>query len=201
MQYRIDVYNDIIACFDMTESIPNAKVISADNLTYALLSNVNLNSGLLPHNILFWRQCGSAEEYGLWEPPRIRKIAITIKALEAPRRFTIPVPGLVFICRRNSPPYVYAAKRRPEKLTDKLYKAPFFNVYGDGRTCAGNNTYPDNILEIPDYFFMTFFSLERFQSGSKSHPDSLIALYEEIENKKKYPLEDLVEWGPIERIL
>jgi hypothetical protein len=42
---------------------------------------------------------------------------------------------------------------------------------------------------------MCFFSLAVFNKPSKSHPDSLYALWKELNGKKEYPLDDLVPMG------
>lgn len=46
------------------------------------------------------------------------------------------VPGLVYAVTCNSTLSVYAYKGKEPK--NKLYKAPFFNIYDDGKVCLGN---------------------------------------------------------------
>jgi hypothetical protein len=112
------------------------------------------------------------------------------------------MPGFIFICRPRQAPCIYAAKRRPESPKDEVYHAPLFNVFGDGRTCAGSHRYPEKIEEIPQSFFSSFFSIDGATHGrSKKHPDSLYALWEELDGKKRYPLGDLVPWGRVEDVM
>jgi hypothetical protein len=41
----------------------------------------------------------------------------------------------------------------------------------------------------------------QFGNRSKSHPDSLLTLWEELDGKKKYPLKDLVPLGKLEDLM
>ena len=97
---------------------------------------------------------------------------------------------------------MFAAKSRPQGPGTIIYHAPLFNIFGDGRSCPGTNKYPDNVAEIPESFFLSFFTIEaQFGNRSKSHPDSLLSLWEELDGKKKYPLTDLVPIGKLEDLM
>jgi hypothetical protein len=112
------------------------------------------------------------------------------------------MPGLIFVCTPGRPPKVYATKRRPLSANSVIYHAPLFNVFKDGTTCPGTNKYPGDIGEIPESFFLSFFSIAGDYAGrSKSHPDSLIKLWEELDGKKRYPTRDLVPFGKLTDIM
>ncbi len=90
-------------------------------------------------------------------------------------------------------PWVYAAKSRPTGAEQQLYRAPAFNVFGDGRVCPGSHAFPEEVGLIPDSFFESYFSMTGdTRERSKKHPDNLHALWEELDGKRKYPLGDLV---------
>jgi hypothetical protein len=119
-----------------------------------------------------------------------------------PRRFNIPLPGLIFLCSPGKPPYVYAAKKLPAGPKEKVYKAPLCNVYDDGRTCPGNHKYPNNVAEIPNNFFISFFSeAANLQGRSKKHPKNIAKLWEELDGQEAYPLGDLEEHGQVEDLM
>jgi hypothetical protein len=171
--------------------------VSAEDIASSLLSVAQTFTGFLPENTLFYIRKGTETEFAIYREPRVQKIAIVTKPLEPPERFTIPLPGLVFICSAGRPPKVFAVKKRPTGMDSEVFNAMFPNTYHDGRTCAGNNKYPENVAEIPDNFFMSFFSLAHFNKASISHPDSLIALYKELEGKTEYPLTDMIRFGTL----
>ncbi|ABM39578.1 PRTRC system protein B [Polaromonas naphthalenivorans] len=70
----------------------------------------------------------------------------------------LPTPGLVWLVMQGAL-YVYAYKGsgRPDKET-KLYQAPFFNVWSQGKVCTGNAAMPvgDNAA-IPHMWVDAFF--------------------------------------------
>ena len=86
-----------------------------------------------------------------------------------------------------------AALERPTKPEQQLYRAPAFNVFRDGRVCPGSHRFPEDVGLIPESFFQSFFSLTGdTRERSKRHPDNLQALWEELDGKADYPVEDLV---------
>lgn len=56
--------------------------------------------------------------------------------------------------------------------------------------------------QIPLSFFTSFFTpTADYGNRSKKHPDSLMALWRELNGKKRYPLSDLVLLGKIKDIM
>lgn len=86
----------------------------------------------------------------------------------------LPTPGLVWMVMQGAL-YVYAykgkGKGRPEKES-KLYQAPFFNVWSQGKVCTGNAAMPvgDNVA-IPqmwvDAFFQSNFTHPNFKEKDR----------------------------------
>ena len=82
---------------------------------------------------------------------------------------------------------------RPTDPEEQLFRAPAFNVFSDGRACPWSHTFPEEVGLIPESFFQSFFSLTGdTRERSKKHPDNLQVLWEELDGKTEYPLEDLV---------
>jgi len=161
-----------------------------------------MRSGILPEGALFWGQAKEGVQVALWRPPKVWPVALQTEAFKPPRRFKLPMPGLIFVCSPGRPPRVYAARKRPENIKDAVYHAPLFNVFRNGTTCPGTHKYPMNISEIPDSFFASFFSPTADVAGrSKKHPANLLPLWEEIDGKERYPLKDLVLFGTMEDIM
>lgn len=202
LRARLDFYQNATVLYFVEDSTIHTKMVSAQEVTMALLSRVQLGSGLLPPNTLWWRQTRQGVEYGLWRRPQVWRVAVVVDPFEPPRRFKVPMPGLIFICSAGKPPRVFAARRRPESPQEAIYHAPLFNLFGDGQTCAGTHNFPDKVGDIPESFFRSFFSIEaQFRRRSLRHPDSLLALWEELNGKKRYPMRDLVEYGALEDVM
>lgn len=202
LQVRLDFYSSAVMLYSVEKGVITTKMVSARDVAMAMLRNVNLKSGLLPEGTLWWAQGRNGVEVALWRKPQVWKVALQMKALAPPRRFSLPMPGLLFVCSAGRPPAVYATKRRPSGPGAAIYHAPLFNIYQDGRSCPGTHKYPDTVDEIPESFFMAFFTMEaENRNRSVSHPDSLFALWEKLDGKKKYPMDDLVPMGKLEDVM
>ena len=199
---RLDFYQDSIILYLIENNVIHTKMVSARDVTMALLREVPMTSGLLPQGTLWWAQRRGGPEVALWRSPRVWKVALQVEAFKPPRRFKLPMPGLIFICHPGRPPRICAAKKRPTSPRDAIYHAPLFNVFRDGGVCAGTHKFPPNIEEIPESFFTSFFTVEAdYGNRSKKYPGDLLKLWEELDGKRKYPLNDLVPAGRIEDIL
>ena len=168
----------------------------------AMLAENSFNSGLLPKDALWWKQTKDGVHVALWRPPQIWPVALQEEPFVPARRFRTCrcLADLCLLCRK--PPYIYAAKRRPQSIRDFIYKAPLYNVYEAGNSCTGTHRYPQDINQVPESFFTAFFT-KAAVSGNRSqkYPDDLLKLWEEIDSKRKYPMDDLVRIGTIGDLL
>lgn len=96
-----------------------------------------------------------------WSPPQRRSLFFK-KSSHIPETFdgraVCPCPGLVFMANEREM-YVYAFKGTdaPSRQT-KLYQAPFFNVWSQGKVCVGNADVPkDDRREDPEAWERMFF--------------------------------------------
>jgi len=202
LQVRLDFYGESIVLYSTFKGVIETKVVSARDLTMALLSEVSLSSGLLPKATLWWKQGKSGAEVALWRSPRVWPVAIQLEAFKPPRRFKVPMPGLIFICSSARPPRIYAAKKRPNTINQVIYHAPLFNLFNDGSSCPGTHKFPVNVEEIPESFFTSFFTREAVYRGrSQKYPENLLQLWEELDGASKYPNEDLMPIGKVADIL
>jgi len=202
LKARLDFYQDSVILYLVDRGVITTRMVSARDVALALLREVPLRSGLLPEGALWWGQGKEGVEVALWRPPKVWPVALVTEPMKPPRRFRLPMPGLIFVCSPGRPPRVYAAKRRPKSPADTIYHAPLFNVFQDGRTCPGTHKFPTEVGEIPESFFTSFFSMEAdYRGRSKKYPDDLLKLWEELDGKGRYPLGDLVPFGKIEDIM
>lgn len=202
LKVRLDFYEETVVMHLIEKGVISTKIVSARDIALALLEEVPLSSGLLPEGALWWRHGKEGPQVALWQPPRVCRVSLQLEPSKSPRRFKLPMPGLIFIASPGKPPRVYAAKKRPRTAKDTIYHAPLFNLFHDGRTCPGSHRFPDDIAEIPQSFFASFFTAEAdYRGRSKKYPNDLLRLWEELDGKKRYPLGDLVPLGKVEDIM
>ena len=202
---RLDFYNECIVMQDFEDkgSGGGFRMVSAFDVARAMASELSFDSGLLPSNTLWWANTKSGPMAAIWVPPGMRRLTLQIDALKT-KRYDVPMPGLIFLCRSGTAPRIYAAMQRPSGLKDKVFKAPLANVYNDGKTCPGSHQYSANIAEIPDDFFKSFFSRGAdLNDRSKKYPADIIQMWKYLdkEQKKDYPESDLVYHATIQDVM
>lgn len=198
LRLRLDFHYQAVVMTSFRSDMAEKKIVSALDISHALASELSFGTGLLPRRTLWWKNTRSGPVYALYEEPRVRKVAVQEEANKPPRRLTIPLPGLVFLCRPGTPPWVYAVKKVPTKETDIVYKSPLLNILQDGRSCPGNNKYPTRAEEIIESFFISFFSLTADKvNRSLQFPRDILHLWEFLDKKKTFPNADLVKHGTV----
>lgn len=193
LHVRIDFHRQLTTITFFSDGKVTTRVVDAMDIVRALSAENTFSSGLLPPGTLWWSVTRAGPAVALYEEPAVRKLALQYDLKEPPKRFTIPLPGLLFLCSPGQPPYVYAVRSRPTKPTDIIYHAPFCNISNNGASCGGTNNYPDRVTEIPRSFFASFFTATHQLSGrSKKYPKNIVSLWTELDGQKEYPLDDLV---------
>ncbi|MBU2009494.1 MAG: prokaryotic E2 ligase family D protein [Chloroflexi bacterium] len=197
--YRLDIFGESILLHRFQDGETTTRPVSAVDVARAFSSELRLASGVLPEGALWWGMGPEGAEVALWRPPRVWKVALVLEAFKPPRRFELPMPGLIFVCSLGRPPRVYAAKKRPASPGTPLCHAPLYNVFQDGRTCAGTHKYPNRVEEAPESFMVSFFTRDAHHRGrSRKYPEDLLALWEELDGKRSYPIRDLVPCGIVQ---
>ncbi|MDP3062706.1 MAG: hypothetical protein Q8O40_05795 [Chloroflexota bacterium] len=181
--------------------VATTRMVSAMDVAHALARELSIASDLLPEGALWWVNTADGPVTAIWQPPRVWKVALQVEAMGKPQRYRLPMPGLIFLCRPGLPPWVFAAKTRPSSEQEPVYKAPLFNVFNDGRVCAGTHKFPMQVAEIPDSFFRSYFSpTGDYNDRSKKFPKDLRKLWKGLSGVKEYPLDDLVPHGTLKDI-
>ena len=193
LKVQMEVYNETILLRGFENDSAWVRTVSADEIAGVFTQHLGFSSGLLPDQALWWNQGETGHSVALWRPPQVWPVALQREAFKPPVRLRLPMPGLVFVCSPGRAPWVYAALSRPTDPEQQLFRAPAFNVFGDGRVCPGSHRFPEEVGLIPESFFRSFFSLTGdTRNRSKKHPDNLQALWEELDGTTAYPAEDLV---------
>ena len=193
LKLQLEVYGETILLRGFENDSAWVRTVSADEIAGVFTQHLGFSSGLLPQEALWWNQGETGQVVALWRPPQVWPVALQREASKPPARLRLPMPGLVFVCSPGRAPWVYAAAGRPADPEQRLFRAPAFNVIGDGRVCPGSHRFPEEVGLIPEGFFQSFFSLTGdSRNRSKKHPENLIALWEELDGQTEYPTEDLV---------
>jgi len=193
LQARIDIFSETVVLRLYEKGVGTIKPVAAVDVAQAFLSEIPLHSGVLPDGALWFSSTREGREVALWLPPRVWSVAVQLEAFKSPRRLKVPMPGLVFVCQPSRAPRVFAAKQRPTGPGSQLYHAPLFNVFHNGGTCAGTQRYSPDVGQHPWEFMTSFFTHAADVAGrSRSHPQDLLALWDELDGKRRYPLSDLM---------
>ena len=117
--------------------------------------------GFFPKNILYFGE-DNFKPFIIWHLPKAKRNLSFKKSLEI-KNGMYNLPALVFKLK-NDTLSVFAIKDDNLKDDTILYKAPFHNVYEDGRICMGNAIIKKNnelnviVKNYEDAFFMSEFS-------------------------------------------
>ena len=202
LQLRLDFFGQAVQMTSFEDQIVTTKVVSAMDVAHALARELDVSSGLLPVDALWWVNTPDGAVVAIWREPQVTRVALQEQFGTPPERFTIPLPGLIFLCKPGQPPWVYAAKKRPTSASEKVYAAPVYNVFKNGRSCPGTHKYPMEVQDQPDSFLRSFFAATGdYDNRSKKHPKSIKALWKWLDGEKSYPLADLREFGTVQTLM
>jgi PRTRC genetic system protein B len=187
---RLDLYEQAVILTRFQEGGTASYPISLSDLA-AVLADVPVSSGLLPANTLFWQRREGEAYLGVYVPGRRWDVLV------GGRQLTIPLPPLVFT-GRGSRYAVYALKERPQDGHCRLYHAPCPNVHLHGAICQGSAPFPtcapETIVPALHLFLEgSGFNGDLAQGKCRSHPKNVLALWEEVAGKKRFPLAELVD--------
>jgi len=201
LQARLDFHNQ--ACvLTVYDEINETRVVSALDVAQALAKELAFTSPLLPPHTLWWANTDSGPATALYEAPRIRKVALQTDAMKPPQRYTIPLPGLIFIVVPGKAPWVYAVEKYPQSVTDPVFAAPLCNVFAAGNTCPGNQKYSNDPAQIVETFFLSFFTrAANLDKRSKKFPQDVSKLWKFLDGKKEFPLNDMIRQGTVKDLM
>ncbi len=202
LRCRLDFHHQAVVMTLFEGESVETRLVSAMDVSQSLARDLSFGTGLLPPGTIWWLNTKGGPVFALYVEPKVRKLALQEDVGTPPRRFTVPLPGFIFLCSPGRPPWVYAVKKKPTKLTDVVYKAPLCNIFEDGRTCPGNHKYPTRVADIVQSFFLSFFTATAdLHNRSQAFPKNIVGLWEYLDKKKRFPLQDLVKHGTVEDLM
>jgi hypothetical protein len=175
--------------------VVRTRLVSARDVAHALARELDLTTGLLPRDALWWARTSSGTRVALWREPAVWAVRLRERPAAPPRRLRLPLPGLVFVCLPGGQaPYVFAAAHRPRSLDERLAACPCFNVFPSGRVCTGSHRFPTDPERVPDAFFESYFSVtaDTARGKSRRYPDDVGRLWAELDGRGAFPVDDLV---------
>jgi PRTRC genetic system protein B len=191
---RLDLFSETIAYTRFEDGRPTTcHEVDPDDLATAF-TGLALNTGLLPANCLFYGRLGGQERIGVFLEPAVRTLLLDDAA--SVKSISIPCPPLILVGHGVNYA-LYAVKQRPG-ADDRLYRAPFPNVYANGALCAGTATFPPcsagTMRQAIHALFESRFNDHLLSEKSQRHPENVLDLWRELAEKRrrKYPLADLV---------
>jgi hypothetical protein len=195
LRLRLDFHEESVALHDYARGVVRTRLVSALEVAHALARELDLTTGLLPRETLWWAKTASGTRVAIWREPRVWTVRLRERFDAPPRRLRLPMPGLVFVCLpARQPPWVFAAPSRPRTLEDQLYRCPTYNVFATGRVCTGSHAFPADPARVPEAFFESYFSAtgDTARERSQRYPDDIGRLWAELHGQRAYPLDDLV---------
>ncbi|MCW5882143.1 MAG: hypothetical protein KIS91_14525 [Anaerolineae bacterium] len=194
LHLRLDFHAESVVLHDHGEGVARTRLVSALDIAHVLARELDLTTGILPPDTLWWTKTALGVHVAVWREARVWTVRLREQYDARPRRLRLPMPGLVFVCLpARQPPYVFAAKARPRSPDDRLYHCPTYNVFATGRICTGSEVFPADPSRVPDAFFRSHFSPHAGQGKSQRYPDDIGRLWAELHRQPAYPLDDLVE--------
>jgi hypothetical protein len=195
LRLRLDFHQESLVLHDYAAGVVRTRLVAALDVAHTLARELDLTTGLLPPDALWWARTAAGTRVAVWREPAVWAIRLRERPDAPPRRLRLPMPGLVFVCLpAGQAPYVFAAARRPRALGDALAACPSFNVFPTGRVCTGSHRFPIDPERIPGAFFESHFSVtaDTARGKSRTHPDDVGRLWEELDGRSDFPADELV---------
>lgn len=147
----------------------------------------------LPNGVL---RCGRNSR-GVWlvyvAPPQIMHISTDQNEV-----LSIPIPMSLFVGWGHRY-YLFALPGKVFDVNDRVYRAPYPNVYDNGRICWGSHKVPVvtplNIRQTWQFFFATTFNAHIASGKTRRHSENALDLLRELSaaRKKSFPARELVQ--------
>ena len=194
LRLRLDFHEESIVLHEYAGPATRTRLVSALDVAHALARELDLTTGLLPPDALWWAKTAGGVRLAVWRAPRVWAVRLRERYDAKSRRLRLPMPGLVFVCTPGrQAPYVVAARERPRATGAQLYHCPTYNVFPSGQVCTGSHVFPADPAKVPEAFFASYFSAGGTGAGkSRRHPDDVGRLWAELDGQRAFPLDDLV---------
>ena len=168
-------------------------------------TNVEVSSGLLPANTLFWKQRANQAVLGIYVPARRWQVQCETANSSENQSYHLPMPPFVFV-GSGTVYQIFAVKKRPKvnseqrrrNIPTRLYHAPCPNVHSNGSICQGNTSFPicspQTVHQALQLFMeSSLFNADLASGKCQSYPDDVRELWKELDGRKRFPVRELVQ--------
>ena len=200
LRARVELYEDrvLLHTYEGAE-LARTRLVHPEDLAAAFAGWRTVDTGLLGPDTLFVATVGRATCTAVWVPPRVWATAIMRGGLVT-HRLRLPMPGAIALTSSDRRFALFAARERPEPgrrgLGVELFRFPAFNLHTNHTVCTGSHPFTGDPWRLAEEFFASYFATEITGRGcSRRHPHDLLALWEELDGRADYPLDDLVPAG------
>jgi hypothetical protein len=201
---RLDFYSSAVLMSRWDEDGRSSTYPVSVHDVVSACTRVEVSSGLLPANTLFWKQRANQAEIGIYVPARRWKVQCETANDSENQSYHLPMPPFVFI-GSGTAYQIFAVKKRPKvgvgqgykNRQTRLYHAPCPNVNPSGSICQGNTPFPicspETIHRALDLFMEgSLFNGDLVTNKCQSHPDDVRFLWAKLDGRKRFPLGELV---------
>lgn len=200
LRARVDLYEDRVLLHTYEAAgLAQTRLVHPEDLAAAFAGWRTVDTGLLGPDTLFVATVGRATCTAVWVPPRVWEAAI-MRGGQVTHRLRLPMPGAIALSSSDRRFALFAAKERPGPgrggLAVELFRFPAFNLHTNHTICTGSHPFSGDPWRLAEEFFASYFATEITGRGcSRRHPHDLLALWEELDGRADYPLDDLVPAG------
>lgn len=174
------------------DDVIHSKLVSLKDAKIAFDQHGGEDSGWLPEGVVRTGRNVRGDWVVYAAPPQV--IDILTDQCE---KLTIPLPMSLFLGwgRRY---YLWSLQGRKFDSSMQVFKAPYPNIYENGRICWGSHrppkVTPTNIQNTWQLFFSTVFNNHIASSKTKSHSENALDLLCKLSQSKKktFPRDELV---------
>jgi hypothetical protein len=192
LQVRLDIYDDVIVLKKFAHGEVVGQHIVNPTEVAAALAGLDLSSGLLPRDVLFWSKRGGEDRLAIYIPSNVWLVTVRGETLA----WRVPLPGLILI-GHGYDYSLWAVTERPTDTDTPLYMAPCPNVHPEG-VCRGSAPFPKagptTIWQGWDSFISSKFNRDLSNHKSRAYPECVLDQWRALHQAgvETYPLDDLV---------
>ncbi|HEU4328842.1 MAG TPA: hypothetical protein VFS21_37240 [Roseiflexaceae bacterium] len=196
---QIDIYDSVVILTRRkARGVWTSYPIDPGALAQAL-GKLPLSTGLLPAGTLATGLKEGAQFYVLHIPPRSVRMQVDM----AGRRevYAIRTPPLIWCgCGQDYRIWALGTESATLQGDEKLYCAPFANVWATGGICWGSvrrveASASSLLAQLKTFLEESEFNAHLVQDRSRQYPNNILLRYADLSPDQPYPLDDLVEAG------
>jgi PRTRC genetic system protein B len=196
LKMRLDLFDDQVVATKYEQGSPSPPFVVDPEELASRLAGLDLSSGMLPRNCLFWQKQNGQERLAVYVPPQVW--GVQVAGLGS---LCVPMPGLIFV-GHGLEYNIYAVKGHGNGWTPKpnegLFVAPVPNVWGAQGVCQGNVPFPEastgTIWQAIGLFFESGFNNHLANGKSQKYGNNILRMWRVLDRAKavKYPEADLI---------